>query len=107
MIEAIARDPLLSSVVDARREFLQGGEIDRAQHTCHRPHGWSLFSASDCDGCAMSYLRAGGDIVGLARACTGLDGFKEGLPGINYEGAPSERQKSRCKALWCKLHGGD
>ena len=106
MLEAIARDPFLSHVVDVRRgEIEQEGLDDRSDHTCGREYGWSLFAANRCDGCAMQFLRGSADIIGLARACTGLDGIFQ-LHGINYKGAPSEKQEARCVELWKRLHGG-
>lgn len=84
-------------------------EIARDRHDCTRGYGWSIFAASHCDGCALSFLRAGGDIVGLARACTGmLRGFRVEPPersGIAYEGPPTEEQRERALRLWRELHG--
>lgn len=84
---------------------------DRSLHTCMRSYGWSLFCASKCEGCAIEYLRNGGDPTDLARACTGLDlpmstHVDVGGIGINYMGAPTQDHLDRAKRLWIKLHGG-
>ncbi len=83
------------------------------EHSCGREHPqWSLWAANRCDGCALAFLAADGELISLARACTGLDMLPSAVAsgsrepsGINYEGVPSPEQRARATRLWRMLHG--